>query len=238
VGAVSALSITRAFGIVFLGAPRDAAVEAAGAEVSRWMLLPMAVHGLGVVLLGVLPVLGWRWWKAPVRNRPGGLPGVDASAASARRTAGPGRDAVAHRLDRRSASRWPSACCGAGAAAPAGQPAQRHVTWGCGYTAPNPRMQYTGSGFSWDFGRRFQGVMAAAPAEGARRLLPHRRLPAHHCVDAVERRLFNVIKHGDETGQPTCRSAARRRPAAVLRRRLVTLVVIGGLVVLTGGPLQ
>ncbi|HSV44423.1 MAG TPA: proton-conducting transporter membrane subunit, partial [Ramlibacter sp.] len=56
VGAVSALSITRAFGVVFLGAPRDASIEPPQ-EVSRWMLAPTMLHAAGVVALGVAPVL-------------------------------------------------------------------------------------------------------------------------------------------------------------------------------------
>ncbi|MEQ1729952.1 MAG: proton-conducting transporter membrane subunit, partial [Vicinamibacterales bacterium] len=58
VGAVSALSITRAFGVVFLGRARDTSLQPAG-EVNGWMLLPMAVHGVAVVVLGVMPFLGF-----------------------------------------------------------------------------------------------------------------------------------------------------------------------------------
>ena len=57
VGAVSALSITRAFGVIFLGAARDDSLPEAR-EASRWMLVPMGVHALGTVLLGVLPIAG------------------------------------------------------------------------------------------------------------------------------------------------------------------------------------
>ncbi|MBP6647718.1 MAG: proton-conducting membrane transporter, partial [Burkholderiaceae bacterium] len=57
VGAMSAMAITRTFGVVFLGAPRDAAIDQA-AEANRWMLLPMGVHSLGVVVLGLAPFVG------------------------------------------------------------------------------------------------------------------------------------------------------------------------------------
>ena len=57
VGAVSALSITRAFGVVFLGAARDTSLSTAH-EVNGWLLFPMAVHGVAVILLGVVPFLG------------------------------------------------------------------------------------------------------------------------------------------------------------------------------------
>ena len=55
VGAVSALSITRAFGVIFLGNSRDDSLPE-GHEASRWMLVPMGIHALGTVLLGVVPV--------------------------------------------------------------------------------------------------------------------------------------------------------------------------------------
>jgi hydrogenase-4 component B len=101
-------------------------------------------------------------------------------------------------------------------------------------------MQYTGSGFSWDFGRRFQGVMAAAaPAEGARRLLPDRRLPA----DRLCRRggAPAVQRHQAWRRDPPADLSQRLReddPRLSFAAVLVTLVVIGGLVVLTGGALQ
>ena len=57
VGAVSALSITRAFGVIFLGNSRDSSLPE-GREASRWMLVPMGIHAVGTIVLGVVPVLG------------------------------------------------------------------------------------------------------------------------------------------------------------------------------------
>jgi hydrogenase-4 component B len=57
VGAVSALSITRAFGVIFLGNSRDSSLPE-GREASRWMLVPMCIHAVGTTVLGVVPVLG------------------------------------------------------------------------------------------------------------------------------------------------------------------------------------
>ena len=34
-----------------------------------------------------------------------------------------------------------------------------HRTWGCGYTAPTSRMQYTGASFASQFGDVFEGVL-------------------------------------------------------------------------------
>ena len=75
---------------------------------------------------------------------------------------------------------------------------RKHVTWGCGYTAPNTRMQYTGSSFSApmidvfrDFLRFFkrgelpQGVF---PKDGSYET---------HCMDSVERLMFGLLNGGD-----------------------------------------
>ncbi|MBP8308991.1 MAG: proton-conducting membrane transporter, partial [Burkholderiaceae bacterium] len=82
VGAVSAMSITRAFGVVFLGVPRTDHPTPAR-EVSLWMRLPMAAHALGVVVLGLFPVLGMRLVRGPVElalgpMSPAGMASLDA----------------------------------------------------------------------------------------------------------------------------------------------------------------
>ena len=54
VGAVSALSIARAFGVAFLGSPRDASVHVAR-PTPRTMTVPMALHAAGIVRRRALP---------------------------------------------------------------------------------------------------------------------------------------------------------------------------------------
>lgn len=235
VGAVSALSITRAFGVVFLGAPRDAGI-APPQEVSRWMLAPTMLHAVGVVVLGVAPALGLALVEGSASLALAGLPpgGVDGQQ--------PLRDLAASltRIGAISAalalavaalwwlrSRW------------GGQPAARHVTWGCGYTAPNPRMQYTGSSFSWDFSQRFRGVLALLRRQHAPEgCFPKDAYLISDCVDAVERRLFSVIKHGDESATELSRRLKEDDPRLAFAAALVAIVLIGGLIVLSGGPLR
>ncbi|MEW5855660.1 MAG: proton-conducting transporter membrane subunit, partial [Myxococcota bacterium] len=74
VGAISALSMTRAYGITFLGLPRDASVRSHG-EARPSMLIPMALHALGVIVVGVVPALGLALVAAPVRLLLGSLGG-------------------------------------------------------------------------------------------------------------------------------------------------------------------
>src|SRR5690606_29914462 len=152
VGAVSALSITRAFGVVFLGSPRDASA-APPAEVSRWMLVPMGVHGLGVIVLGVIPVLGFMLVRGPTElalvSVP--MPGGDVLQPIADTLTRIGLISGALALSIGLLIGWRSKA--------ASRPVGSHVTWGCGYSAPNARMQYTGSSFSSDFSRYFRGAM-------------------------------------------------------------------------------
>jgi hydrogenase-4 component B len=236
VGAVSALSITRAFGVVFLGAPRNVPA-AAPVEVSLWMRLPMALHGLGVVALGVLPVLGFMLVRGPTEIAlamlPGALPAMGAGVL----------DPIAHTLSNIGAvsgallaavllllwlrSKW------------ARPPLASQVTWGCGYGKPNARMQYTGASFSSDFAQRFRGVLLMLRRQKA----PEAYFPTNaylitDCVDAVERRLFSVIKHGDASAAELSGHLREDDPRIAFAAALAALVLIAGLVVLSGGPLR
>ena len=229
VGAVSALSMTRAFGVIFLGKARDASVHAA-AEVSRWMLLPMGVHGAGVVLLGVLPVLGFMLVQGPTEIALALLPTHDTAVLQAISdsltrvglVSGALAAAIALMLWLRSRA----------ASAPV-QP-----TWGCAYGAPNTRMQFTGASFSWDFVRRFRGVVVML----RRRKAPMGYFPSDayvitDCVDAVERRLFSVIAHGDESASAMSGHWHEEDPRLAFAAALLFIVAIAGLVLLTAGPL-
>ncbi len=194
VGAVSALSMTRAFGLAFLGVRRDASVEAHG-EAPRSMLATMLLHAAGAVLLGVAPTAGLALVAEPVR--------LVVSRAG-------GSGAVAEALARPAALVAPIATTGAlllGVLGALGlgrfllaRGRRAHVTWACGYTQVSPRMQYTGSSFSAQF-RAFFGHLLP--------LVTREKLPAGpfpgpgelktHCVDAIERRMFKVLGAGDAT---------------------------------------
>jgi hydrogenase-4 component B len=232
VGAVSALSITRAFGVVFLGAPRNASVPHA-AEVSRWMLLPMSVHAVGVVVLGVMPVLGFMLVQGSVELALATLPtpSIDVLQPIADTLTRIGMISGALALAIGLLIWWRSKV--------APGPTASHVTWGCGYGAPNPRMAYTGSSFSSDFIARFKGVMV---------MLRRQKAPAGYfptdaylvtdCVDAVERRLFSVIGHGDTSATDLSSKLREDDPRVAFAAALIAIVMIAGVVVLAGGPLR
>ena len=236
VGAVSALSITRAFGVAFLGTPRDAEIERPQ-EVNGWMLVPMGLHAAGVVALGVAPVLGLMLVDGAVRLALATAPGADAGALQA----------LGHTLSRVGAISgalavavlvlwWLRSRLTPAAGAPA---ASHHVTWGCGYTAPNPRMQYTGGSFSWDFSQHFRGLMVLLRRQKAPQgYFPSDAYLITDCVDAVERRLFSVIKHGDETAERLSKRLHEDDPRLAFAGALLALIVIAAAIVLVGGPLR
>jgi hydrogenase-4 component B len=234
-GGISALAMTRAFGVVFLGAPRDAGVHCDG-EVPRAMRIPMIAHAAGAVALGVVPGLGLAVVERPARLFLDLLPGaaaVDVRTLGAATLLAPAAWlgllllAVigALLLVRRGL---------AGAA-----PAPVSVTWGCGYTAGTPRVQYTGASYSSQFAKIFETVLVHLRRER----LPQGPFPergAHlgtHCVDAVEQRMFEVMGEGDAV----VKRLGRRIPVDPrfsLAAGLVVLVTVVGLVVSGGGVLR
>jgi hydrogenase-4 component B len=232
VGGVSALSMTRAFGLAFLGAPRDPTVHCEG-EVGWTMQLPMLLHAAGVLLVGLLPAVGLAIVDRPARLFLARVAGGDGGAASdAARLLAPISGAAlavvavlaALLLARRRLA--------------AGAPAPRHVTWGCGYLAPTARMQYTGASFSAQLAELAYAVLPHLRRES----LPRGPFPEGRgrlettCVDAVERRMFEVLNEGDDT----VARASRRipiDPRFSLGAGLVVLVAMIGLLLASGGVL-
>ena len=191
IGGVAALATVRAFGLTFLGAPRDAGVHCDG-EVSRWMRAPMVLHAIGVVAVGLVPAVGLAFVAEPVGLFRRMLPGADAPLAAAQLLAPVAWTGLALVV-------VVAALLVARRALAGGAPAPRHVTWGCGYTAPSARMQYTGTSFSLQLAEVFQAILPLLRREK----LPRGPFPqgtGHlntHSVDAVERRMFEAVGEGD-----------------------------------------
>lgn len=229
VGAMSAMAITRTFGVVFLGAPRDAAIDQA-AETNRWMLLPMGVHSLGVVVLGLAPFVGLMMVAEPTSLAMQTL-GVSATPL------------LADMADQLGMVSTVSACLLVGFGAlfqlrrwwmPVAM--VPHVTWGCGYTAVSPRMQYTGAAFWLDFGYWFRSILLIL----RRRKAPVGYFPTDSyaitdCVDAVERRMYAVIGHGDESAENISRKLPEDDTRVTFAAGLIAVVLIVGLALLTSG---
>ena len=192
IGALAVACFVKVFGVVFLGAPRTPASQAAR-ESGRAMLGPMGALVAACVLLGFAPLS-----VAPLLDRataawaPAGAPRapplvamtalgwIGASAAGLVATIA-ALAAVLRRLVRRAPS---------GAA----------LTWDCAYAAPSARMQYTASSFAGTIVAFFGRALRSAPHSPALRgLFPAASTFESHVDDAI---LDRVVL-------PATRSAAR-----------------------------
>ncbi len=221
VGAVSALAMTRAFGVAFLGTPRDATVHAPE-DPPAPMLAPMVLHAAGVIVFGLAPELALRFIGGTVALfAPGAdllttLPVLSTVAWASR--------ALAAALVVAGVVRWWQ-----------GRAARRTVTWGCGYTAASPRMQYTGSGFSEQFSRVMEAFIPALRREQVPTdLFPQRagHVATHH-ADAVERRMFEALGQG-EAYVTQASSHLSEQPRFAFAAGLVALFLIGALLLGSG----
>jgi formate hydrogenlyase subunit 3/multisubunit Na+/H+ antiporter MnhD subunit len=142
VGGVAALVFAKAFGIGFLGEPRSAKATQVR-EVSRWMLAAQAIPLAGILLIGLAPgavVTAVRDVVCDVFPAAGfGSIGAEAAAEESLR----GISVISGVLIaivlglgfwRRQVQR--------------NRTISESPTWGCGFTAPNSRMEYTGESFS------------------------------------------------------------------------------------------
>jgi hydrogenase-4 component B len=217
VGAVAALSITRAFGVAFLGNARDAHVHQGG-DPPASMLAPMLLHGVGVLLLGCAPELGVAMTRAVVHVVPAGA-GADFALEPLAPAVWASRGLAAVLLVVGLVA-WRR-----------GVNARRSAVWGCGYTAPNPRMQYTGSSFAEPFARIFEGVLPSVRRER----LPEGPFPAQngylatHHADAVEKRMYEVLGQGESFVTQTSERIPEQ-PRFAFAAGLVALVLIGAIV--------
>ncbi len=195
VGAVSAFSITRAFGLTFLGTPRDPHIHEAH---DPGLAMRSALYVLSALLFvfGLIPQVGLTMVAAPVGQFITLLHG--------------GTD-MARVLAVPLSLLMPIVAVGAAVlllvgllaawrkwAMPA--PAPAHRTWGCGYTEPLPRAQYTGASFSGHLASYYTTLLPTKLDSH----MPQGPFPdeAHlrtHTVDVVEDRMFEVLDSGEET---------------------------------------
>jgi hydrogenase-4 component B len=223
VGAVSALAMVRAFGITFLGNPRDPSVTVHD-DAPIAMVVPMVFHAAGILLIGVVPAAGLAL-VGPVVALFG--------------SAGHGLGTVTTVVE---PIQW--ACRGLvlllGVATAVGwamgRNSRRHVTWGCGYTAANSRMQYTGSSFSQQLVHTFATFL---PQQWRVRLSGKIFPTADghfevHVADAVERRIFEVLGRGEQFFVRTA-AAVPEEPRFAFAAGLTVLLVMVGLLVSAGG---
>jgi formate hydrogenlyase subunit 3/multisubunit Na+/H+ antiporter MnhD subunit len=162
VAGLAAACFAKVVGVVFLGEPRGEGAREAH-EVDASMRLPMAVLAALCVAIGLAPAAAMaplgRAAEAWARLAPGALAdaGAGAAAGAARVSAVAAALLLAVAalalLRRRRLARAP--------ASPA------VATWGCGFAAPTPRMQYTGASFADLLVRRFSWAVFPRGAQPA-----------------------------------------------------------------------
>ncbi len=216
VGAVGALSTTRAFGLAFLGVARDPSIHV-GEDAPRSMAIPMAVHSIGILVLGVYPQLALHLIDPALhlfRFEPNATPAIDLAAVlqpvvwACRVLAIVLAVSLAAAWRRRAKARL-------------------SVTWGCGYTSGTARMQYTGSSFSAQLSTLFRPALPVVTRE----TLPTEPFPQHasqlstNHVDAVERRMFEMLGQGEQFVQDTS-GRIPEQPRFAFAAGLLALVVV------------
>ena len=212
VGAVGMLSAARAFGLAFLGTPRDPSLHV-GHEAPHSMIAPMALHAIAIVVVGVYPDVALFLVEPALRLF---APDQTATIADTLSSVMWACRALALILAvsvavgwRRSAKAWSS------------------VTWGCGYTAGTARMQYTGSSFAAQLSSLFRPALPVLTREQ----LPTEPFPqqASHLstnhVDAVERRMFEVLGQGEQFVQDTS-GRIPEQPRFAFAAGLLVLVIV------------
>jgi hydrogenase-4 component B len=232
VGAMSALSITRAFGVIFLGTSRDDTLPP-GQEVNRWMLIPMGIHAFGTVVLGLLPMLGFAMVAGPAALLLHGS--TDAMLASSLQET----LSILTRIGALSATLALVLLLVLWLRFRGGSHVMRHnSTWGCGYESPNTRMQYTATSFSYDFAERFKNILALVRRRKAPLgYFPQSSYVVTECVDAVERRLYKVIGQGDATASDLSKKLQEDNPRFAFAMGLAAIVLIAAMVFLLEGAL-
>ncbi|MBK7713492.1 MAG: hypothetical protein IPJ37_23130 [Bacteroidales bacterium] len=153
IGGISILTFTKTFGTVFLGSPRQK-LTSEPAEVSFLMLFPQYLIVLLMIVIAFFPgyfvnILGMILTVKIFPNT-----GISAPDLS-------GYLAVLRNISLASfifvllislvfIIRW---------VVMRGSASKLSATWGCGYTAPDSHMQYTGKSFSKSFGKTFNFVL-------------------------------------------------------------------------------
>ncbi len=217
VAAVGTFAMLRAFGLAFLGSPRDPSLHV-GPEVGGTMLLPMTLHGVAIGALGLMPVavLGSMGPLLALFGAAGSL-GVVTSAVAPVQL---GSRVLVVLLATLCAGGWFF-----------GRNARRHVTWGCGYPSGTSRMQYTGSSFSEQLIRMLATLLPQhSRIKLSRRIFP--RGPGHvelHVPDAVEGRIFEVLGRGEDLFVRTAAAVPEEPRFAFAAGLGVVLVLIAAL---------
>ncbi|MGH7144291.1 MAG: proton-conducting transporter membrane subunit [Planctomycetota bacterium] len=151
IGALAGACFVQVFGAVFLGSPRtEASVHAH--EPGQLMLAPMVLLAAGCLTLGLAPGLIFDWLERAARSWAGGgdIPFPSLTAVS---------PPVWITLLNGGLLALTLLFAGGLWLALHHRPKRAAPTWGCGYSAPTARMQYTAASFGRTLLTLFRGVL-------------------------------------------------------------------------------
>ncbi len=219
IGGLALACFAKVVGVVFLGTPRDGRVPAAH-ESPSGVTAPLVALAAACTAIGLLPVLvvppvlrvGALLAGTPVAAvwPPGGDPAVRIATVFALTVT------VAVIVLWR-AEAWWSARGGRAAV----------ETWGCGYEAPTPRMQYTASSFAAPLLAAYHGVTGLRTHRTAAALATHAEDPM---LDGVVVPVWHAIASAARTLRPL----QRGRLSLYLGYVVAALVAVLGYLMLTG----
>jgi hydrogenase-4 component B len=202
IGGLACACFVKAFGVVFLGEPR-APAESPAHEAGIAMRAPMILGALLCVLIGLWPS-GAVWLVAPAAASVAGIP--DAPS-----------DAIGPLTDITRVAAWLTILIAFLAllrlallrlALLQGRKVAQAVTWGCGYSSPTPRMQYTAGSFAEPLLAPFASVIQARV---------HREGPAGY----FPTKAYFEEHLGDPAGERLLIPATRRVVRALARLRVI-----------------
>jgi hydrogenase-4 component B len=186
IGAMAAFSFLRLVGIALLGEPRSARAHG-GHESSAWLTAPMGLLLAASVAIAIFPTPV----VAAVVRAGGSIRGDVAPAIP---------DAPLATLGRINVVVWGAVLTGWAffALLRRGEPVSRDVTWGCGYAAPTPRMQYTARAFAELFGAKLlpEKLRPRFSRAAAHAIFPEPSTFASACDDPLTRGVYDPVFAG------------------------------------------
>ncbi len=196
-GGLALACFAKVFGIVFLGAPRDAGATAH--PTPALMKLAMAILALACILIGVFPgawvalvyraAAGFIRPEAPPASVAAALHVVLAPPGTLTMSAAVFAAAVLALVVLRRVALARVAARG-GAQAPV-------ATWGCGYAYPSARMQYTASSFAASLVGSFRALLwPRREYRAPTGVFPQGGHLETHATDVAERDLFEPLVRG------------------------------------------
>ncbi|HVB03788.1 MAG TPA: proton-conducting transporter membrane subunit [Chitinophagaceae bacterium] len=158
IGGLAMLCFTKAFGIIFLGTPRHEDHVPAG-EAGWFRLFPQYLIVLPMLLIGIFPGIFIRLITPAISlfTGPGQTPAISAEVVGTMQTIG------------LSGAGFLLLCVLiflAKKRITSGKSPKISPTWACGYSAPTPRLQYTGSSFVRTYRKLISPLLMMNKSEG------------------------------------------------------------------------